>query len=66
MGEGSFVGCRKTVALLAEGVDRNRFSPVLTGKTVRVALLAEGVDRNLCVLRLAQAVAGRPPRGGRG
>ena len=54
------------VALLAEGVDRNRFSPVLTGKTVRVALLAEGVDRNLCVLRLAQAVAGRPPRGGRG
>ena len=23
MGEGSFVGCRKTVALLAEGVDRN-------------------------------------------
>ena len=33
------------VALLAEGVDRNRF-PLLRYRHERVALLAEGVDRN--------------------
>ena len=35
----------KTVALLAEGVDRNLHIPTVTPKT-SVALLAEGVDRN--------------------
>ena len=34
------------VALLAEGVDRNRDAP-LTVEADLVALLAEGVDRNL-------------------
>ena len=33
------------VALLAEGVDRNRVTPNVT-PSVTVALLAEGVDRN--------------------
>ena len=35
------------VALLAEGVDRNKMS-ALTPVAARVALLAEGVDRNSC------------------
>ena len=35
-----------SVALLAEGVDRNLHIPTVTPKT-SVALLAEGVDRNL-------------------
>ena len=35
----------QTVALLAEGVDRNSFL-LLFYKKKRVALLAEGVDRN--------------------
>ena len=53
------------VALLAEGVDRNRDAP-LTVEADLVALLAEGVDR-----KLGQGVdltlqGGRPPRGGRG
>ena len=34
------------VALLAEGVDRNRLMSVKTKLQARVALLAEGVDRN--------------------
>ncbi len=34
------------VALLAEGVDRNRIQTAPTGRKVRVALHAEGVDRN--------------------
>ena len=37
---------RRTVALLAEGVDRNSRSPMLE-RLAQVALLAEGVDRNL-------------------
>ena len=36
-----------TVALLAEGVDRNIFLAFLTASAWAVALLAEGVDRNL-------------------
>ena len=36
------------VALLAEGVDRNKYSP-RTLSHARVALLAEGVDRNSVV-----------------
>ena len=35
-----------TVALLAEGVDRNRNQNVTQPTLVEVALLAEGVDRN--------------------
>ena len=56
---------RKNVALLAEGVDRNRAS---AGRDViqSVALLAEGVDRNIAVLLQVAVVNGRPPRGGRG
>ena len=34
------------VALLAEGVDRNKLTKVTTGWGAVVALLAEGVDRN--------------------
>ncbi len=54
-----------TVALLAEGVDRNnQFGSSSKGNGV--ALLAEGVDRNLDCEVYAYAAAGRPPRGGRG
>ena len=35
-----------TVALLAEGVDRNQLEDLLNGMNT-VALLAEGVDRNI-------------------
>ena len=35
-----------TVALLAEGVDRNKVSPATYRTGQDVALLAEGVDRN--------------------
>ena len=35
-----------TVALLAEGVDRNNFWGIDRDVVARVALLAEGVDRN--------------------
>ena len=39
--------CRSaTVALLAEGVDRNLTKENRTGGGFKVALLAEGVDRN--------------------
>ena len=38
---------RQSVALLAEGVDRNTV-PYEAVKMGRVALLAEGVDRNSC------------------
>ena len=34
------------VALLAEGVDRNYYDPMLANLGEQVALLAEGVDRN--------------------
>ena len=78
----------KSVALLAEGVDRNQnigliFVKKNTSPSSRrawieisshsplrnlqkVALLAEGVDRNTAALPRCRAVAGRPPRGGRG
>ena len=36
----------QTVALLAEGVDRNATSFVVAIRSDSVALLAEGVDRN--------------------
>ena len=43
----------KTVALLAEGVDRNRISAAMSSQERRVALLAEGVDRNRLGFRLS-------------
>ena len=54
------------VALLAEGVDRNRKRKGRYGRNSRVALLAEGVDRNTQTAKKTKAVNGRPPRGGRG
>ena len=53
------------VALLAEGVDRNR--SVMKGTLLNtVALLAEGVDRNSKILSYRSWSMRRPPRGGRG
>ena len=53
------------VALLAEGVDRNKMMPD-NKKLSLVALLAEGVDRNnLQPVDSAEKLC-RPPRGGRG
>ena len=54
-----------TVALLAEGVDRN-YLESLEKRGFIVALLAEGVDRNVDGGLYPVNVAGRPPRGGRG
>ena len=56
----------KFVALLAEGVDRNIYTPGEKTGMVLVALLAEGVDRNLIHAADVDGAAGRPPRGGRG
>ncbi len=57
--------CRRGVALLAEGVDRNikNSYPI---KLIIVALLAEGVDRNKTRNAEIFAALRRPPRGGRG
>ena len=57
---------RSGVALLAEGVDRNRSMSSSANRRKRVALLAEGVDRNLAARQKGQGTASRPPRGGRG
>ena len=54
-----------SVALLAEGVDRNNLLPYRC-HAYRVALLAEGVDRNSLSSASTKAAACRPPRGGRG
>ena len=54
------------VALLAEGVDRNRYTLSISASFGGVALLAEGVDRNLSVSVTSLPSPGRPPRGGRG
>ena len=56
------------VALLAEGVGRNKLMPRKTMEQVQVALLAEGVGRNDPQIAgaLDHKTAGRPPRGGRG
>ena len=48
------------VALLAEGVDRNKNRPVLQAARTEVALLAEGVDRNCKHLDMAQLVVQSP------
>ena len=56
---------RRSVALLAEGVDRNL--KLFRGiEAALVALLAEGVDRNPGDVAPAVWFVGRPPRGGRG
>ena len=53
------------VALLTEGVDRNKVT--LNELVVYdVALLTEGVDRNLLSLLWEPQGWGRPPHGGRG
>ncbi len=54
-----------SVALLAEGVDRNskRSNKAAQGD---VALLAEGVDRNSKKHKTLLKQMSRPPRGGRG
>ena len=54
-----------TVALLAEGVDRNSHRWGKSSEN-QVALLAEGVDRNPLALWGAPCGHCRPPRGGRG
>ena len=54
------------VALLAEGVDRNRLRVNIVTVEERVALLAEGVDRNRRFPRRRAVRRRRPPRGGRG
>ena len=55
-----------TVALLAEGVDRNMCCAPEGVKDGTVALLAEGVDRNQYEVGKEYEESGRPPRGGRG
>ena len=55
----------KTVALLAEGVDRNKITWDVQ-EPERVALLAEGVDRNQKGSLILVTGSSRPPRGGRG
>ena len=54
------------VALLAEGVDRNRTNIQTAYNVGHVALLAEGVDRNIVDRRRGFGIVRRPPRGGRG
>ena len=54
-----------SVALLAEGVDRN-YAKGTKAQLVGVALLAEGVDRNDAILIDSKVDNSRPPRGGRG
>ena len=58
-------GRRTGVALLAEGVDRNK-GHKLNLISVDVALLAEGVDRNILESPKWTQDRRRPPRGGRG
>ena len=55
-----------TVALLAEGVDRNTLTETGKIKVNGVALLAEGVDRNSVAITTKGYQSCRPPRGGRG
>ena len=56
---GSAIAC-KYVALLAEGVDRNRRSNIFYIIVIDVALLAEGVDRNTFVMAIIQQESGSP------
>ena len=59
------MGNKHTVALLAEGVDRNS-KDIAVYNLFSVALLAEGVDRNLEDETMSVIIRCRPPRGGRG
>ena len=59
------LGAIQGVALLAEGVDRNRSNAKGTLDSW-VALLAEGVDRNYPWNDILWLILSRPPRGGRG
>ena len=61
----AFESVQDLVALLAEGVDRNKYVAPVAG-ALKVALLAEGVDRNIRKGDKIRAAASRPPRGGRG
>ena len=54
-----------SVALLAEGADRNT-TPEASRPGRKVALLAEGVDRNDKGYKVAADADRRPPHGGRG
>ena len=56
---------KHSVALLAEGVDRNPGGCRSLSSRL-VALLAEGVDRNSTNWTLTGPSTCRPPRGGRG
>ena len=56
---------KSVVALLAEGVDRNRSARAFL-RAATVALLAEGVDRNPQGASELLSCTSRPPRGGRG
>ena len=47
-----------TVALLAEGVDRNSIACDRQSGGQKVALLAEGVDRNICYINGVDYLAG--------
>ena len=55
-----------SVALLAEGVDRNMYVAAPPKRGGVVALLAEGVDRNIKHDDPTDQAPCRPPRGGRG
>ena len=55
-----------SVALLAEGVDRNPEEEQEETEVTKVALLAEGVDRNFPDTDRRHGGRRRPPRGGRG
>ena len=49
-----------TVALLAEGVDRNSTISIEFGSVMNVALLAEGVDRNR-IYKILRSMDGKSP-----
>ena len=55
-----------TVALLAEGVDRNSMTCICWDVSATVALLTEGVDRNIKRVRAQTLGRSRLPHGGRG
>ena len=57
---------QSSVALLAEGVDRNHYLMAVMMDDPTVALLAEGVDRNSLSTMFSTNWTRRPPRGGRG
>ena len=54
------------VALLTEGVDRNKTLNQSAGSGRKVALLTEGVDRNVWDNMVFDKDNCHPPRGGRG